>query len=65
MAKELIQALGGSKQVAEALNLRHGAVRNWLLADRSIPWKYRPTLARIAAERAVPLPEDFWEAKAA
>ena len=61
MSRELIEKLGGAKQVAEDLKVSHGAVRNWQLADRSIPWKFRPTIARIAAERAIPLPEDFWD----
>lgn len=64
MAKQLIHDLGGTKQVAEALGVSHGAVRNWLLDKRSIPWKHRPALARIAAERAVALPEDFWSPQA-
>ena len=65
MSRELIQALGGSKAVAESLKTSRGAVRNWMLDGRSIPWKYRPALARIAADRAVPLPENFWEGIAA
>jgi hypothetical protein len=65
MSRELIVALGGAKAVADRLNTTHGAVRNWMLDGRSIPWRYRPALARIAAERAVPLPENFWEESAA
>ena len=65
MSKELIEKLGGAKAVADTLNTTHGAVRNWMLPDRSIPWRYRPALARIAAQRAVPLPENFWEGLAA
>lgn len=60
MSRELIDALGGAKQVAAELNVSHGAVRNWQLAGRSIPWKFRPTIARIAAERAISLPAEFW-----
>lgn len=65
MSKELIKALGGSKQVAADLNVSRGAVRNWQLAGRSIPWRFRPAIAKIAAERGVPLPEKFWETVAA
>ncbi len=65
MSKQLINELGGPKAVADRLKTSHGAVRNWMLADRSIPWKYRPAIARLAAERAVQLPADFWEGLAA
>lgn len=65
MSSELIKKLGGAKRVADDLNTSHGAVRNWMLKGRSIPWRYRPAIARIAAERAVQLPEDFWEGVAA
>lgn len=65
MSRELIEKLGGAKRVADDLNATHGAVRNWMLAGRSIPWRFRPAIARIAAERAVQLPEDFWEGVAA
>jgi DNA-binding transcriptional regulator YdaS (Cro superfamily) len=65
MSRELIVALGGAKAVADRLNTTHGAVRNWMLDGRAIPWKYRPAIARIAAERAVQLPETFWEGIAA
>jgi hypothetical protein len=65
MSKQLIEKLGGSKQVASDLNTTPGAVRNWMLAGRSIPWRFRPAIARIAADRAVQLPEDFWAGVAA
>jgi hypothetical protein len=65
MSKQLIQDLGGAKHVAEALNTTHGAVRNWQLSNRAIPWKFRPSIAKLAAERAVQLPEDFWQVGAA
>lgn len=59
-----IEKLGGNKAVAELLGKSPGAVAMWRLRN-CIPWKYRPALARIAAERAIPLPEDFWEEAAA
>ena len=65
MSRELIEKLGGAKTVASDLNTTPGAVRNWMLDSRSIPWRFRPAIARIAAERAVPLPENFWEGIAA
>ena len=36
------------------------AVSNWRLKGRAIPWKHRPALARLAAERAVNLPSGYW-----
>lgn len=65
MSRQLIESLGGAKRVADDLSTTHGAVRNWMLAGRSIPWRYRPAIARLAAERAVQLPVDFWEGVAA
>lgn len=65
MVKQLISELGGVQKIAADLQVSPGAVRNWQLAGRNIPWKYRPAIARIAAERAVSLPESFWDAVAA
>lgn len=65
MSKQLIQDLGGAKKLAAALETTHGAVRNWQLDGRAVPWKYRPAVARMAAERGIPLPEGFWEVRAA
>lgn len=62
MDKTLIAQLGGAKAVAEALKLDRSAVGNWTLVGRRIPWKHRPAIARLAAERAVALPPAFWEA---
>ncbi len=58
--QDLIEALGGIKAVAAELNTTPSAVANWRLQTRSIPWRFRPILAKIAAERAITLPEDFW-----
>lgn len=65
MSKQLIKDLGGARQVATALGTSEGAVRNWMLADRAIPWKWRPALARLAVAQAATLPADFWEVEAA
>lgn len=61
MKKELIQKLGGNKAVAEALAVDRSAVGNWLLNGRDIPWRHKPAIARLAAEKAVSLPASFWE----
>lgn len=58
--KQLIDDLGGIKAVSEALGVDRSAVGNWRLEGRSIPWKHRPAIARLAAEKAVNLPLDFW-----
>ena len=60
MTKQLIDQLGGIKAVAEYLSVDRSAVGNWRLAGRSIPWKHRPGIARLAADRAVDLPPGFW-----
>ncbi len=64
MPDNLIDKLGGNKAVATLLGTSPGAVANWRLR-KTIPWKYRPSLARIAGERAIPLPENFWSDEAA
>jgi hypothetical protein len=56
--EQLIDALGGNTALAKALNLTPNAVSNW--RNRGIPWKLRPQIARMANEKAVPLPSDFW-----
>jgi len=60
-AKNLIADLGGIAAVAQATGASYSAVSNWQLAGRSIPWRHRPTIARLAAERAVNLPSSFWD----
>jgi hypothetical protein len=62
-AKSLIDQLGGISAVSEATGAKKGAVANWRLAGRTIPWKHRPVIARLAAERAINLPTDFWGAQ--
>ena len=62
MQRDLIDALGGIPAVAQALGVGRSAVSNWRLKGRQIPWKHRPALARMAAERAVALPDGFWGA---
>ena len=60
MEKELIDALGGIGAVSEALRVDRSAVSNWRLQGRRIPYKHRPAIARLAADRAVDLPAGFW-----
>ena len=57
---EIIDLLGGISAVAKATGAKPSAVSNWRLAGRSIPWKHRPALARLAAERALTLPAGYW-----
>lgn len=64
MSTHFLDALGGNKELAEALGVSPNAVSNWRLPDRDIPWRHRHILARMAAERGVSLPEDFWGAAA-
>lgn len=59
MIKQLIDALGGIKVVADALDTSNGAVANWRLRN-SVPWRHRHALASLAAKHAVQLPENFW-----
>jgi len=65
MANQIIDALGGTKALAEALGVSANVVGNWRLPDRGIPWKRRHAIARLAAERGVRLPDDFWNEEAA
>lgn len=60
MAPDLIDQLGGNGAVAEALKAAPNAVANW--RTRGIPWKRRHAIARLAADRGVSLPPDYWEA---
>ncbi len=63
MAYDIIEALGGPKALAEVLATSPNAVFNW--RKRGIPWHQRHVIARIAAERGVPLPETFWQKRVA
>ena len=63
-ADQLIEALGGTRPVAEALGVAPNVVHNWRTRD-TVPWRRRHAVARIAAERGVALPSDFWAEDAA
>ena len=62
--KALIDQLGGIPPVSAATGAKASAVSNWRLDGRKIPWKHKPAIARLAAEKAVNLPADFWGAPA-
>jgi len=59
MTNPIIEALGGTKLVADELNLPVNAVANWSLTGRDIPWRRRHLIARMAADRGIALPPDF------
>ena len=63
MVNELIKGLGGNQAVADALGVAPNAVANW--HTRGIPWKRRHAIARMAADRGLTLPADFWGQEAA
>lgn len=61
--EQLIDDLGGNSALAKALGRSPNAISNW--RKRGIPWKVRPLIARMAAEKAIALPADFWAERAA
>jgi hypothetical protein len=61
--EHILDKLGGNKAIAEALSLAPNVVANW--RKRGIPWPRRHIIARIAEEKKVALPEDFWAEAAA
>lgn len=54
---EIIDALGGTKALATSLDRDESTVSNW--RERGIPWRLRPTIARLAKDKKVMLPPDF------
>lgn len=59
---DFIKALGGIDEVAATLEKTPRAVKAWALPDRGIPWKYRKQVEKLAKQKRVPIPEDFWQA---
>lgn len=59
MARDFIDELGGYRAVATALGVTPGRVANWRLPSRTIPWRYRAALVRLARKKKVVLPEGF------
>ena len=60
---DLIDALGGSQQVAELINSSVGTKMTSqhisMMRSRGIPWRYRPLLAKIAKSRKIAVPAGF------
>tara|TARA_R100001594_G_scaffold127524_1_gene165261 strand:- start:192 stop:380 length:189 start_codon:yes stop_codon:yes gene_type:complete len=58
--RQIIEALGGTTNVANLFGLATQNISNW--KRRGIPHKYRNKVAVIAMMKKVRLPEDFFEA---
>jgi hypothetical protein len=56
---DLVDQLG-SGALAKRLGQKHSTVCNW--RSRGIPHRWRPAVAQIAAEKNLPIPEDFFDA---
>ncbi len=54
---EIIDALGGTKAIADSTGSKENAVSNW--RERGIPWRKRGEIARLAKDAKVMLPADF------
>jgi len=60
---EFIKALGGATKIAKWLARETGsdidreAIYKW--SRNSVPWRWRPHLARLAFEQGIALPSDF------
>ena len=63
MHEKLIDDLGGYQWLAVQLGLKQNRVRMWKV--RGVAFDYRPTIARLATERRVVIPENFLEPRAA
>jgi len=53
----LIDDLGGTGKLASELNENASTVSMW--KQRGIPWRWRPTIAQMAKDRGVEVPDDF------
>lgn len=53
----IIDRLGGSKAVAEALHQKQNTISMWRI--RGVPWRFRPALAALARRQGVSLPRNF------
>ena len=63
MHEQLIDDLGGYKWLASQLGLKPNRVRMWRV--RGVSRDYRPTIARLATDLRIAIPEDFLEPRAA
>jgi hypothetical protein len=59
----LIDSLGGTGALATVLNENPSTISMW--KQRGIPWKWRPTIAQMARERDLDVPDDFLSPSAA
>ncbi len=53
----LIDRLGGSKAVAEALKQKQSTISMWRV--RGVPWRFRPAVVALAKRRGVSVPRNF------
>ncbi len=61
---EVIKLLGGAMFLQRELGIRVDAARK--ISGRGIiPWKYRPTIRRLAQRKRIQLPSDFLEVQRA
>ena len=60
---EIIDVLGGTTKLAKKLNVSKTNVSMWRI--RGIPWRWRPTIAKMAKARKIKLPKDFLDPRAA
>jgi hypothetical protein len=54
----LIDSLGGNKLLCRELGQKQSTISNW--RRRGVPWRWRPTVARLAKEKRIQLPNDFF-----
>lgn len=54
---EIIEALGDSGKVADALGLKQNTVSNW--KERGISWHKRAYVRELARKKRIALPSDF------
>lgn len=57
--EHLIDRLGGTRAVADALGQNLSTVSMW--RQRGVPWRFRPAVANLAKRQKVPLPKAFLE----
>lgn len=57
--EHLIDRLGGTRAVADALGQNLSTVSMWRV--RGVPWRFRPAVANLAKRQKVPLPKAFLE----
>ena len=53
----LIDQLGGTRSVADALQQKQSTVSMW--KARAVPWRWRAAVQQLAEEKGVAVPADF------